>query len=266
MCLLLIAHEMHPAHPLVLLANRDEFRARPTAPLGFWPNEPQLLAGKDLLAGGTWLGVTRSGRIAAVTNYREPGAHRSGAPSRGNLVHSYLSADLSPRDWLAKLSPRDASYNGFNLICGDLAAPPAERFFYHSNRDGGTRPLPVGLRGLSNHLLDTPWPKVARGKSRLQAALRDSHPLDPEDLLDILADTTRPPDAELPDTGVGLELERILSSAFITGLEYGTRSSSVILLDRSGLLTFMERTFAPDPAIVRPLETLRFQLRLGRDD
>ncbi len=266
MCLLLIAHEVHPDHPLVLLANRDEYRARPTAPLGFWQDEPQLLAGRDLLAGGTWLGVTRSGRIAAVTNYREPGVHRSGAPSRGNLVHSYLSADLSPGAWLAKLAPRDTAYNGFNLICGDLAAPPEERFLYRSNRDGDPRSLPVGLHGLSNHLLDSPWPKVQRSKGRLQDALRDPHPFDPEDLLDILADTTRAPDAELPDTGVGLELERILSSAFIAGLEYGTRSSSVILLDRSGQLTFVERTFAPDAAAPRPLDTRRFQLRLARDD
>ena len=134
MCLLLIAHEMHPAHPLVLLANRDEFRARPTAPLGFWPNEPQLLAGKDLLAGGTWLGVTRSGRIAAVTNYREPGAHRSGAPSRGNLVHSYLSADLSPRDWLLqRLQP-------------DLRGPrrSARRAFLLSLEPGWGHPSPAG--------------------------------------------------------------------------------------------------------------------------
>jgi uncharacterized protein with NRDE domain len=166
----------------------------------------------------------------------------------------------------AREPPRgETAYNGFNLICGDLSAPQEGRFFYHANRDGGTRPLPVGLHGLSNHLLDTPWPKVQRGKTRLQAAFRDSPPLDPDALLDILADTARPPDAELPDTGVGLPLERILSPPFIAGLEYGTRASAVILLDRSKQLTFVERTFAPDAKAPRPLDTRRFQLHLGQD-
>lgn len=239
MCLILLAHELHPRYRLVLAANRDEFHARPTERARFWPDDPRVLAGRDLLRGGTWMGVTRSGRWAAVTNVREwPPRGTSEGPSRGHLVSDFLTGGAGPEEYARALEARGSEYQGFNLLVGDGAA-----LWYLSNRDpGGARTLPPGLYGVSNHLLDTPWPKVERGKRAL-ASLLEEEPLTAERLLDPLLDRVRAADEELPDTGVGAERERALSAAFIVSPGYGTRASTALLMERAGEVTFVERGF-----------------------
>lgn len=227
MCLILFGYRCHPAFSLVLAANRDEFHARPTDPVDFWDDAPDVLAGRDRIAGGTWLGMTRSGRFAALTNIREPDRQRSDAPSRGALVADYLRGDPAPGDYLHALTTEAEHYNGFNLLVGDRFS-----LHYYSNRDDQSpRRLKPGLYGLSNALLDTPWPKVERGRHGLAAILDSPDGPRPEALLELLADRSPPPDDELPDTGVGLARERLLAPLFIAGETYGTRSSSVLLID-----------------------------------
>jgi uncharacterized protein with NRDE domain len=237
MCTLLLAIELHPRYRLILAANRDEFYDRPTAPAAFWGDAPAIFGGRDLARGGSWLAVTRSGRIAALTNYREPHPVRHDAPTRGNLVSDFLAGDLPAGDYLQRLRRDSLPYSGYNLIVGDLTG-----LFYYSNKSDQLKQLPSGLYGLSNHLLDTPWPKVVRGKEGL-ARLLSSEEVSPEALFGILADSTRAQDEALPDTGVGLERERLLSSIFIKGDVYGTRSSTVLLVDGEGEATFVERNF-----------------------
>lgn len=243
MCLILLAHEAHPGFPLVIAANRDELYARPTAPAGWWDDAPHLLGGRDLRGGGSWFGVTRTGRWAAVTNYRDPSAERKGAPSRGELVGDYLRGSDPPAQYLRRLGERAKSYNGFNLLLGEPGA-----VYWLSNRADrdGSSPVAVapGVHGLSNHLLDTPWPKVERGKRSLDALLRDPAPAEGP-MLDLLLDRTVAADHELPDTGVGLSLERALSTLFIATPEYGTRASTALLVDRGGHALLVERTHHP---------------------
>jgi uncharacterized protein with NRDE domain len=241
MCLILLAIKSHPAYKLIIAANRDEYYERPTAAASFWADSPDVLAGKDLRADGTWLGITRKGRIAAITNYRDPASLKSGSPSRGNLVRDYLSGSKSPVNFIAGLGKIAGHYNGFNLIIGDK-----DDLYWYSNRPEGTRYLTPGIYGLSNHLLDTPWPKVTRGKEIFQKLLSDKKYPSPDALFNILADRTIPDDKSLPDTGVGLEWERILAPIFITSKIYGTRSSTLIMVDRNHRVTFIERTFDPN--------------------
>lgn len=240
MCLVLIAYKHHPLYDLVLLANRDEFYDRPTSPAEFWEDQPNVLAGRDLRAGGTWMGITRQGRYAAVTNYREAPREGSAAPSRGALVAGYLLGNASPEAYMERLRSQGARYNGFNLLVGDR-----EHLYYYSNREDIVRPLAPGLYGLSNHLLDTPWFKVEQGKAELEAALYGGGPLSPDDLFPILANEAPAPDEMLPETGVGLEWERVLSARFIASPSYGTRSSTVLLIERSGHVRFVEQTRLP---------------------
>jgi uncharacterized protein with NRDE domain len=257
-CLLLMAWQAHPRYRLVLAANRDEFFARPTAALDYWADAPAILAGRDLTAGGTWLGVSAAGRIAAVTNYRQRGA-AAGERSRGWLVRDYLGGRHAPRDYLARVAAHADRWGGFNLLVGS-----AKEFWHLSNRAAGARRLTPGVHGLSNHLLDTPWPKVQSGTRALQDLLRGAAALDPEDLLALLADRTPPADTDLPDTGVGLEWERLLAPRFIVSPDYGTRCSSVLLVERSGHAVFVERTFAADGS--RAPVTRRFELALPPED
>ena len=222
---------------MILAANRDEFYERRTARAAFWADDADTLAGRDMERGGTWLGVTRGGRVAAVTNYREPGVKIADAPSRGHLVSGFLASDESAEEYLAKLSERAHLYNGFNLIVG-----AGGRLHYFSNRGGGPQEIEPGVHGLSNHLLDTPWPKVERGRKAL-SELVEGGSLSIEEVFRILADDARAEDDILPETGVGLELERMLSPLFIESQVYGTRSSTVLLFNRQGEVTFIERTF-----------------------
>ncbi|MFO1350816.1 MAG: NRDE family protein [Gammaproteobacteria bacterium] len=239
MCLILIAYRCHPRYEFVAAANRDEFHARPTAPLAEWNDAPGLWAGRDLQAGGTWLGLTRTGRFAAVTNYRDPGAFRPNAPSRGALASDFLSGREAARAYLGRVADRAALYNGFNLLMRDGAG-----LYYFSNRSGAA-PLALepGIHGLSNHLLNTPWPKVERGRAKLAAALEinDGEPL-VENLLSLLEDRWQPSGAELPNTGVGANRERQLAPMFIATPEYGTRSSTVVLMAHDGATRIIEKT------------------------
>ena len=241
MCTLLLAWQVDPARPLVVAANRDEFYARPAAAAAFWQDAPQLLAGRDLQAGGTWLGVTREGRFAALTNVREPGLRAPPhAPSRGQLVADFLRGNSAPEDYLASLRPAD--YAGFNLVVGVIGDRAS--LWYLSNRAGPARRLGPGVYGVANAALDTPWPKVARGRERLAALVAGGEP-GTRALLDLLADPTPAADAELPDTGVGLALERMLSPLFIASPAYGTCCSTALAIDRDGAVEFCERTQNP---------------------
>lgn len=254
MCLILFAWKMDPNFQLVLAANRDEFYERPSAPAGFWEDAPDLLAGRDLRDGGTWLGITRGGRVAALTNYRDPASLKTGAPSRGVLVSDYLRGRETPEGYIGRIAPAVARFNGFNLLVGDI-----EELFCFSNR-GAREALQPGIYGLSNHLLDTPWPKVTQGKRILEALLKGEKDVPPEALFALLADRTRSPDDLLPDTGVGLTWERILSPLFIESPVYGTRSSTILLIGRNRSVIFIERVFngAADP------RTVRFTFRITR--
>ncbi len=243
MCILLLSLRQHRRYPLVVAANREEDYARPTQGAGFWREAPDVLAGRDLLAGGTWLGITRNGRFAALTNFRDPDSNRPGRPSRGHLVGEFLIGEGAPGAYLARVARRAERYNGFSLIVG-----ADTEWYYYSNRERESRPLAPGLYGLSNHLLDTPWPKVRRGKQALAALLADGNEPDADALFAILADRAIAPDAELPDTRIGLERERALSPAFVTTGSYGTRCSTVLLVDDTRRALFIERTFTGDPA------------------
>jgi uncharacterized protein with NRDE domain len=238
MCLILFAHKVHPDYPLVLAANRDEAYGRATAPAAFWDDHPQIYGGRDLAQGGTWLGITRGGRIAAVTNFRDAYAARDTTRSRGELVSSFLRGGQPAADYVNRVEREAHGYNGFNLIAGDL-----DELHYLSNRGGRASAIAPGIHGLSNHLLNTPWPKVERGKEILADLLQQ----EVQDLIDglfaVLMDRAIAPDAALPDTGVGLPRERVLSPAFIISPTYGTRSSTVLLVDQHGQVIFIERSF-----------------------
>lgn len=256
MCLIFIAIKQHPAYPLIMAANRDEFYRRPTEKFSFWKDQPDILAGRDNEAGGTWLGVTRSGRIAAITNYRDPARINDKAPSRGLLVRNYLAGSSAPQDFCRENGDFMSRCNGFNLILGNLSS-----LYYYSNRDGPISRIPDGLHGLSNHLLNTPWAKVDKGKQAMAELLTEPGPLDVEAVFSLLRNRGKAPDKELPDTGVGFDWERKLSAIFIVTDVYGTRSSSVITVDTQNMVTFSERTYAPDASggITVSTETMTFQ-------
>ena len=258
MCLILFSYKIHPNYRLILAANRDEFYNRPTAPLDYWADHPDVLAGRDLKGTGTWLGVTRTGRIAAITNFREPDAQIEKAPSRGVLIRDYLTANSAPPHYLNEVRKIGHTYNGFNLITGD-----ADGLFYYSSRATQVHELKPGLYGISNHLLDTSWPKVKNGKARLQGQLNGKEKIDPEKIFEILSDSSMPTDDELPDTGVGLQWERILSPLFITSSEYGTRSSSIVLIATSGQVTIMERTFFKTGNEIKKGETRKYSFMIN---
>ncbi len=233
MCLIALAWKAHPDFPLVVAANRDEWRARPAAPAGWWADRPEILAGRDLEAGGTWMGVTRSGRFCAVTNFRDPSDKRTTARSRGELVAAFLAGAEPPRAYCESLAARSGDYNGFNLLAGD-----GESLVYFGSREGDARDVEPGVHALSNHLLDEPWPKVRRAREALRESVGDGD----EPLFAMLSDTTPGGDGELPDTGVGLAWERRLSPALILGEDYGTRASTVLRISAGGEVRFEERT------------------------
>ncbi len=235
MCLILFAWQVDRRHPLVVAANRDEFFARPTAPASRWPGT-KIVAGRDLLAGGTWLGVAAQGRFAALTNYRDPSSHKSGSPSRGALVADYLAGRESPAEYMAALTKRSDQYSGFNLLVGNET-----ELLYLSNFSPGVHALPPGIYGLSNHLLDTPWPKVVKGKAALAEAMLQLP--DTAALFGLLRDDRIATDQSLPQTGIGRDWERVLSAAFVRSPEYGTRSSTVAVCDLDGAFDLTEVSF-----------------------
>ncbi len=258
MCLILIALDSHPDYSLVVAANRDEFYDRPSAVAAFWADSPWILGGRDLRAGGTWLGIDRLGRFAAVTNYRQ-GQRKPTAPrSRGHLVSDYLTTGIDARSHVERVQHDAALYSGFNLIAGD-----ARELFYFSNREGRARALDPGIYGLSNHLLDTAWPKVTSSKNALNALLTGGVSELVPNLFALLSDRRQAADPSLLQTGVGLAWERLLSSAFIASSDYGTRSSTVVLVGRDGDVVFVERNFGANGT---PTEDVRHEFRVGRVD
>ncbi len=258
MCLLLIAYDIHPRYQLVLAANRDEFYERPTAPLGFWEDNPQILAGRDLRRGGTWLGIAHDGRLAAITNYRDPKTTRKNVPSRGLLVKEFLFRKQDAESYIEHIKEVGKKYNGFSILLGDKNG-----IWFYSNRGNAIQRLSPGIHGVSNHLLNTPWPKVKKGKSALGAIVARQEEIDPEEILNVLSDKSYPPDGDLPETGIGLEKERMHSPLFVTSEDYGTRSSSVILMERSGKTIFLERRFLPEGFGRFREETICFNFMLG---
>lgn len=238
-CLIVFALNCHRDYKLILAANRDEYFDRPTAGAAYWDDANHVLAGRDLRSGGTWLGVTRDGRLAAVTNFRDPGWKVQDPLSRGMIVADYLQRGQSIADFMQQLDTLSGRCNGFNILFGK-----PDGLQYVSNRGGTAGIVPDGIHGLSNHLLDTPWPKVTTAKQRL-AALISRGQVAPEELFSAMADATRFPDDQLPDTGVPRERERQLSPLFIRGDEYGTRSTTLLFIDRKDRITFIERSFYP---------------------
>jgi uncharacterized protein with NRDE domain len=239
MCLVVVAINAHPRYRLALAANRDEYHARPAAPAG-WGNDGEfagVLAGRDLAAGGTWLGVRRDGVFALVTNVRDGKAQDPAAPSRGALVPRVLV------EGLASVAQDAHRYNGFNLLAGD-----ASSVAWISNRSVSRRTVEQGVHGLSNAALDVPWPKLVRTQERMRQWI-ESATLDVEPLFAALADRERASDAQLPSTGVALEWERILSAPFIVTERYGTRCSTVYAIDQDDRAIFCERSFAPDGSL-----------------
>ncbi|MDD2852608.1 MAG: NRDE family protein [Desulfuromonadaceae bacterium] len=238
MCLIVFAFDCHPDYQLILGANRDEFRYRPTEPAGFWNSAPYLLAGRDKQAGGTWMGVTTAGKFAAITNYRDPRLQVIDPPSRGTLVSTYLlDAHVTPEEYQATLNRDGKQYDGFNFLYGTR-----DKLYYFTNRGGSSGPVSRGIHGLSNHLLDTQWAKVTTAKSRLESIVQH-YAIESENIFDALSDPVPFADNLLPDTGVGLDRERMLSPLFIENETYGTRSATVILVARNGNTTFIERVF-----------------------
>jgi uncharacterized protein with NRDE domain len=237
MCLIFFSLRNHPTYKLVVAANRDEFYSRRTAAADYWSDHPELLGGRDLEAGGTWMGISKSGRISLITNYRDPKNIDPHAPSRGQLVSDFLIGKESPKDYLNRISQNGKQYNGFNLIVGN-----ADDLWYYSNYRDGVDEIYAGLHGLSNHLLETPWPKVVRGKKKMEDLLR-LPVIHPDLLFELLFDDALASDEKLPDTGIGLERERVLSSMFIKSPGYGTRCSTVVLIDKKNNVIFSERVF-----------------------
>ncbi len=249
MCLAVIAWQTHPDFPLVLAVNRDEFYARSTRPASWWGQSVALLAGRDEEAGGTWLGITRAGRVALLTNVRAPSERNPHAPSRGQIAVEALQSSKPAAEWLRSQSQRMAAYNGFNLLIADApgAARKAPNLVYFTNRRRhGPRALAPGIYGLSNAFLDTPWPKVTRAVGQFACALANR--VDLEALLLIMADRHSVRDNELPSTGVALEWERALAPIHIRANGYGTRSTTIITLRRDGIVKFLERSFDVDGA------------------
>lgn len=237
MCLIFLSVQQHPGYKLIVAANRDEFYSRQTAPAEFWQEQPNILGGRDLEAKGTWMAMTKTGRISMVTNYRDPHNINPKAPSRGQLVSDYLVGEMDPSFYLKKIEQVGKEYNGFNLITGN-----GSDLYYYSNYGGSPTKIETGIHGLSNHLLDTAWPKVARGKEKFDI-IKSQRFLKAAELFEFLKDEARAPDELLPETGIGLERERALSSMFIKTAGYGTRCSTVILIDHQNQVEFTERVY-----------------------
>jgi len=248
MCLIVLAWRPGHALPLLVAANRDEFHARPTAVMAEWPDAPGLIAGRDLQAGGTWLGIGPEGRFATLTNIRDPQAEQ-GSRSRGELPLRFLLGNRDPEAFLNELRREADEYSGFNLLVGDRHA------LWHFNSHGGqAQALPAGIHGVSNAGLDTPWPKLERAKAALAATLEAP---DEQALFALLADTTKPGDAALPKTGVSLDLERLLGSVFITSPTYGTRASTLVFAHADGRRRIVERSFGAEGV---PIGEARFEI------
>ncbi|WP_232319175.1 NRDE family protein [Sporosarcina ureae] len=238
MCLLAFQLQSHPKYQLVMMANRDEAYGRPTAPANFWSDYPDILAGRDLEQMGTWLGINTQGKVAALTNYRDFALPQTGKFSRGHIVSSYLQSNLSAHDFMEQLHTHREDYAGCNVLVGS-----AEEMFYYSNIEQSIQQLPNGTHGLSNALLNTPWPKVDKTKALLAEYLQQVETIDRDILFGMMQRAERFPTELLPDTGVGEDLESLLSSIFIASKDYGTRCTTVLTIDQENHVEFEERTY-----------------------
>lgn len=237
MCLLFISLKNHPRYKLLVAANRDEFYQRKTAPAHFWQDYPQVLGGRDLEANGTWMAMTTEGKIGMVTNYRDPFNINPKAPSRGELVSDFLLNGRKADEYMQEVADKGKVYNGFNLITGT-----PDELLYYSNYKNSIEKITTGLHGLSNHLLNTPWPKVQRGLAKMESILQKNE-IHPKDLFEALYDDQMASDDLLPNTGVGPERERMLSSMFIKSPDYGSRSSTVVMVDNDNHVFYTERVY-----------------------
>ena len=253
MCLIVFSYKQHPEYDLIFAANRDESYGRPTKPAHYWAEHPRVLAGRDLKAGGTWMGINRDGVFSAVTNYRDMKAPPivDDPPSRGHLVLDYLIEGGDPENYLKRVAQRADLYDGFNLLAGTT-----DKLMYYSNRQNKPVQLEPGLYGLSNHLLNTPWPKVEQARADLDLAIR-SNEISEEVLFEILKNDRPASDDKLPKTGLPLDLERAVSSVFIKTEGYGTRASTLLLIDKEGQVSYTERLYGPE--IDHEKETNRFE-------
>ena len=241
MCLISMQLSEYKSYKLMLVANRDEQYDRPSLPAHFWLNHPNILAGKDLSENGTWLGITKQGRIAAVTNsYLTTDQESDKKLSRGNLVMDYLTGSMGPNEYLEQVRQQRSDYNGFNLIVGS-----SDSLHHYNNILDEISIIPTGNHAVSNATLDTPWPKVTRTKAAMAAMVNKSI-LDEEAIFRIMADRTPPPDDLLPDLPLDLPILRAVSANFIQTERYGTRSTTLILIDHSNQVTFVERSYLPD--------------------
>mgnify|MGYP001560829418 CR=1 FL=1 len=254
MCLILFAYRVVPGVPLIVAANRDEHFNRPAAPAALWDDHPEILAGRDLAGGGTWLGISTRGRFAALTNFRNPVTHRADAPSRGELVKAFLVGQMSARAYVEDIMREAVPYNGFSLLVGDGRA-----LFFFSNRAEAPMEVEPGVHGLPNHLFNTPWPKVVKGRSGLEKLTRRPFAID--EYLALLDDPTPAADCDLPQRGRDLERERRHSALRILNPGYGTRCSTVLRITSEGTIDFVERSFHPEGGIAGEV---RYQLKIMR--
>ncbi|MFQ3206140.1 MAG: hypothetical protein ACI9IT_000274 [Glaciecola sp.] len=239
MCILFIAVNQHPKFPLIIAANRDEFHNRPTSDSAFWENHKDILAGKDNEAGGTWMGINKNGSVSALTNIRAPGKEVADAITRGELVLNFLlGSSKQQQKYAHTLADSKAQYNGYNLLFGKL-----DQLYVYNNFDDTCVTLDDGVYGLSNASLNSPWPKISTGRDALAKYCQHADVLDTEHLFELLHNDKLADDNKLPKTGVSIEWERRLSSIFIQSLEYGTRSSTVLLVDHHQHVTWEERSF-----------------------
>lgn len=239
MCLILFGYKVSEKYPFILAANRDEFHQRPTAPMHFWETDPVILAGRDLEQGGTWFGINQKGQFAGLTNYREPATINPDAVSRGEIIIDFLSSKMDTPAYFKAFNALADRYNGFNLLFGSK-----DELHWYSNKKKSMEKISPGIHGLSNHFLNTPWPKIQAGKNALKNIINSR--ITPEALFSMLTDQHKPEDQDLPDTGVGIEWERLLSPLFIQAPSYGTRSSTVMLIDNNGHIEITERTYSPE--------------------
>ena len=257
MCLTLFAYRAVPGYPLILVSNRDEFQHRPTHVASFWDHASHVLGGRDATGGGTWLGVTKDGRIANVTNHRDFRIPQVEAgPSRGALTADFLLPEqqsIQAPSYLEKIHPEAKRYNGFNLLVGTL-----EDLWFYSNREGEVKQVEPGFHGLSNALLDTPWPKLEDGRNAMRAAL-ETNPRAEEEILAIMRKAEMYPDEKLPDTGRDLEFERLVSPIFIENPVYGTRATTILRIREDGIGEYIERTYNAEAV---PQIDARFEFRI----
>lgn len=255
MCLLLCSYKSHPDYPLILAANRDELHARPAAEAQFWTDEPSVLAGRDLQAGGTWLGIAKNGRVAAVTNYHEKTFETLPRKSRGSLVSEFLASDSSPEEYVKNILHNHQDYHGFTLVFGTV-----NNLYYCSNRTDNVGHITPGIHGLSNRMINENSFKVVKGRETMRGLLSGSDSVSPDDLFALLSDRTRDPDRTFNLHGDTIEEQRRYSSIFVVGKDSGTRCSTAILADKEGNVRFSEKTYSPEG---NPIKTVKYEFVLS---